>query len=205
MFVAPVLRLVNLATGTTVPWVNSVTSAFSDFGTSSSTVGYGIGMQFALTDLPSYSEFVNLYNEYQLEKIVMVITPLVDLGGDTAIGGQTPDCWWVHDPNDAGAPASAQVLQQYDNCRHDTMNKKISYAFVPRVAQSLYVPASFSGSVSYGYSANAKGLWIDTAAPSNGTPHYGLKMVIRNFVNISGAGQCWRFQPVYYFCCRRTR
>jgi len=202
------MQIYSVDTATQAPWISAISSPQTDIGTSSSTAAYAISCQFQLTDLPSYQEFVNLFNEYRIDKIVFEITPLQDMGGDSAIGGQTADLYWVYDPNDAGLALSRTTLCQYDNCRHDSLgnsNKKISYAFVPRAAQSLYVAPSLTGSVSYGYNSSPKALWIDTASPSNGTPHYGLKMWLGNFVNINGSGQCWRMQPIYYFTCRRTR
>jgi len=192
----------NVDTGIQAPWINNITSPISDVGTSSSTVSYGIGCAFALTDIPQSAEFTSLFNEYQLDKIVMEITPLSNWGALSGIGGQLPDVYWVNDPNDATAPGSSGQLQQYDNCRHDNMDHKLSYAIIPRAAQQLYATTLFT---SYGYQSSNKSIWIDCSSPSAGTPHYGLKLFIRNFININGSGQCWRFQPVYYFTCRRTR
>lgn len=197
------LNATNLDTGNPPAWLNQNPAVGSDVAAGVAVNTVAMGFSFKLSDVPSYQEFTNLYNEYRFDKVLVKITPTYH-GEINGTASAMPTIYSAWDPNDASNPTSTAYLQQYDNCRvHDVkVEQDIWIKGVPRVAQQLYV--SMTGT-SYGYPSDNKLLWIDTATPSSSTPHYALKLFIRNMVLIAGSGTGFRIQPIYYFTCRRTR
>lgn len=185
------------------PWATNVTALSNDFGANNQTSMFGLGCQFALTDIIGSSEFTTLFNEYRLDKIVLRISTTT-WGAINGTASQMPSAYVFVDHNDAVAPASSQVAQQRDNCQliDFTVHKAHYVTFTPKCAQQIYTSGL---AVSYGYQANNKSLWLDTTSPSDNTPHYGVKMFFRNFDTVNFSGTGLRIQPTYYMTFRNTR
>lgn len=183
-------------------WVNSIGTPSLDPAAFSNCYQVGVGCAFRLTDVPQATEFVNLFNEYRIDKIEFRFSPT--FVGTEDVVGQHPSMYYTWDPNDAAAPNLSSTLQQFDTCKlvDFSVGQVKTIVGVPRAAQLIY---SSEGGSSYGYQANKKAMWIDTSSPSNATPHYGLKLFFRNFASFLNSGVAIRMQPIYHFSFRRTR
>lgn len=195
------VAITNFDTGAQAPWVNGFSASSPDTFANSNCIQFGVGCVFKLTDLANSAEFTSLFNEYRIDKIVFKITAL---GQDAGDQGQVPSAYVSWDPNDGTAPPSSESMQQRSSTRLVDFIAGQSQVVmgIPKAAQQLYTNG---GIVSYGFQSNNKNLWIDCSSPSNGTPHYGLKLYFRNFFGVFGGGTALRMQPTYYMSFRRTR
>lgn len=155
---------------------------------------------FALSDLPNYSEFTNLYDQFQIVAVKFEIIPkfnAVDLNPmSTWSQGVLPNIHSVLDYNDSTAPTSLTEMMQYKNYRRSRGNQIHKRYFKPATLSQNYESA-----VSTSYTSKWKD-WISTDDPT--TPYYCIKV-------------CWdacgvvEYQPTYdiyakyYFQCKSTK
>jgi hypothetical protein len=199
--------VVNNNTGT-LGWFNP-SAAVGDVGNGPiQTAQWGGSIQInGLSDLFNPTNFQNLFNEYQITRCEIAISlQNGNSAGAGAGGGQAapiPYLYWCEDPNDAGVPAGAGTVMEFGNVQHRllTNDRPITISFVPKAAQVVY--SSPLGGLAYGYHANNKAIWLDTANPSFACPHYGIKFWFKDF-GASNSGVQIRIQPRLFFSCRRT-
>lgn len=134
----------------------------------STTVPVDTALIFTLDQLPSYTEFTALFDEYYINKvqvkfiarnITSVTSPysLVAAMLHTAI-----------DYDDATAPGSITALQQYSTYRFTIATKSMTRTFRPKVSIAMY-----KTSANNAYGSSDKKLWVDCAYTD--VEHYGLK------------------------------
>lgn len=198
----------NVVTGSNPGWI-AVSAGSSDLPSAGSSplAQFGAACTFSLANCINHAEFVALYNEYQIRKVELRFSL------DSA-QSYTPNTWTTpnnmpsmyiaDDPNDATMPADQTVVQQRGDFQQYELRPERAFtvALYPRAATQLFSSAL---STSYGYNANSGMTWIDCTAPSDSTPHYGLKMWFRNFCGAAGSGLVIRIQPVMHVVMRRTR
>lgn len=137
----------------------------------------GVAKSFALSDLTNYTEFTALFDQYQITGIQyrFVITINPDFVTNTAYRGIYPLIRWVHDHDDASAPATEALVVQYPKMHEFNFapDKNVTRWFYlkPAIASQAY------GSVFSGYSAKWR-QFLDSGYP--GTPHYGIKAYCTN-------------------------
>lgn len=133
--------------------------------TASNTVATYGAYNFKLSDLPDYSEFTNLFDEYMISKIVIQFTPN---GINAAESVNLTDGWFmmVVDKDDDTTPTTYNTLLQYPNCKIRSYIKPHRLVFYPRVSTAI-----FNGGVTTAYGSNRR--YIDCS--SSGVPHYGFK------------------------------
>lgn len=130
----------------------------------------GNGQAFQLSDLPGYSEFGYLFDEYRIDKISVTVFFSKDtatVAGSTWNASELPMIYMAYDPDDSAAPSTAEELLEYSNCKVARMDKPFTFTFEPSVLGAVYQTAIANG---YGPIGKA---WIDIG--SSGTKHYGLK------------------------------
>jgi hypothetical protein len=168
----------------TIPYVGSDTHVSTfvrnfDAGvlvgsTSSDVLG---ALKFVLTQLPSYTEFTTLFDQYRISRLEYTFLPYFTIGTPTAYA---PFIATAVDYDDGTAPASFGAIQQYENSRVISAYRQFAASFQPHIAV-----AAFGGAFT-SYANNRPG-WIDSASPS--VEHYGLKYVIGQ---CSGSAQSFR-------------
>lgn len=178
------IKKINRETGNNliIPAVRSVNLVTT--GTWTYTGTYG-ALSFKLSDLPNYTEFTNLYDEYRIKavKLHFVPTSNSNVAQDTSgtTGGQTsvPALYTWIDTDDNTAPTQLTQGQQFQTFKaHGMLDRMRVRSLVPEVSTALY-----SGSfTSYG---QVKNQWIDNNSPS--VVHYGLKYAIMNGTASYGA------------------
>jgi len=135
--------------------------------TTSVTVPQLVGLQFNLSQLPSVTDFTNLYDQYRIDKIELrllrSVTEATPGSQDSSIIVTTVDY------DDANAPASTNELFQFGNTQTWNITDNVQISFVPRVAVAAY-------SGTFTAFANQAPMWIDSG--SNSVQHYGVKIVI---------------------------
>lgn len=138
--------------------------------TSPAAVPAYYGYEFKLSDLPDYTEFTNLFDEYRILRIKLYFIPSIHTQNNNN-SYLVPWFLTAVDKDDASAPASYSAMLQYPGCKISTMQRKHYVSFSPRVATAVYGgPAT----TSYG----SKSMYLDCGSP--GVPHYGLKIGVGN-------------------------
>lgn len=138
----------------------------------------GVAYTFSLNDTINPSEFVNLFEEYKINRILyrFVLDRDSDHATTATNRGFATRVMWVHDHTDSTAPASFAELQQYQHCREawlDTNRQSTKwFSLKPNTIDLGYTTV-----VANNYGPNYK-RWIDTANQS--APYYGLKVFYSN-------------------------
>jgi len=128
--------------------------------------------QFALSDLPGYTDF-NIYDQYRIKRIDVMFVPTMTVNtsyynaADVEHG--LPVIHTCSDYDDAVVPTLSEVLQHASCVTHGPFNKMITSTITPRVSTALYQGA-FTG---YG---QLQDQWINTG--SSGVQHFGLKYAV---------------------------
>lgn len=160
---------------------------------------YTQGWDFFLSQLPNYTEFTNLYNEYKVSRIkVKFMYSANSQDVSTALlSTALPTIYTAVDPNDSTLPTSVSELLQYKSFRARRADKPFSVYFKPQFATAAY-----SGTFT-SYAAQTG--WIDTSSPS--VKHYGLKWIVDPMFYSTGTNVTGRLQTIitYYIKCRGTK
>lgn len=138
-------------------------------GTLNIASGTGItqAYTFNLAQVPNYSEFVNLYDEYKIIGVKFRMSPWVD--SNIQAGTNMGKLYYAFDPNDDTAWTTVDQALQYNSCKMRNVNSRPwSVYFRPLPRQRLYESGSNDAFGPY------RG-WIATTDYS--TPHYCLKMI----------------------------
>lgn len=121
--------------------------------------------EYALSNIPDYSEFVNLFESYKIDKIVLRWTPINPnvAGANTVIGNLGS----LLDYNDASAISTYNVGMEYSTSRRHRYDKGWTRSFTPHPLQMLWVSGIATGYTSF-YGK------LNTAYAT--MPHYGFKL-----------------------------
>lgn len=151
-------------------------------GTSASFAGYSVN----LSQLPNYTEFTTLFDQYRINKVVVKFVPSFtqDTIGSTEI---TPNLQSVIDYNDVTTPTATSELLQYQSYRRTRGNQTHTRVFTPSTLVDISDTAS---------SPKWK-QWLSTA---NATlPHFGLKVALDATV-VAGSAYYLPYFTVYLSC-----
>ena len=158
-----------------------------------------VGSLFRLNQVPDYTEFTNLFDNYKIHGIKMTFYR-PSLSNSDALNTQVL-LHTVYDYDDASAPSSVNQMVQYDNYKVVSLtnqfmkNGKVTRFFKPRTLTEVY-----RGPASTGYSPTTRGVF-DTQY--NDIPHYGLKWALEA-IDSDGVPVTWpsdmtvRYQLTYY-------
>lgn len=166
----------------------------------------GLGLSFQLSDLPNYTEFTALFDQYKIGgiKYRWVVNRSPDYGGavvsnvyNTAVQGTYPRIMWVHDYDSYTAPANFAELQQYPKMKEVYLTPDRPYTkwffFKPARAN-----VEFESGVNSAYSPTWKG-FVDCA--SDTTPHAGIRTFYDGLNNnMQLRLECW-----YYLVFKNVR
>lgn len=128
---------------------------------------YG-AIQLSLDQLPSYTEFTNLFEEYKIDKIVLKFYPAQMTENDNGTAASTPIFMYAIDKSDATAPASLNEMYQYAGLKIVNVLKPFTFKFYPCWSQYAYT----GGASGYG---TARG-FLSCDYPA--VKHYGVKYVM---------------------------
>lgn len=137
---------------------------------------------FSLNQLPDASNLINLYDEYQIQKVVFTFRPTANVAAAAAAqfnsaamlpANPYSGLGLIHtclDFNDSSAPASAQAVVNYRNSKTTRSDEIHVRELVPRPQGTL-----FRSGISSGYYP-LDNAWIPVAY--NDVPHYALKYAL---------------------------
>jgi len=160
-------------------------------------VAYG-AMSFALDQLPAYTEFAALFDQYRVEKIDLVFSTRLDPSNSSAAAQSWfPRLFTLVDNDDTSVPSGADELRQSARCQLAIVKPDsfVKRSFVPQTLATVY-----NSGVSSGY-ALSNNTWLDMAVPS--IPHYGMKYAIENLSTLNG--QSILVEVSYHLAFRDSR
>nr|WAE42875.1 MAG: capsid protein [Cressdnaviricota sp.] len=155
---------------------------------------------FKLSNLPSYTEFTTLYDQYRICAVKMKI--LYDATvTSTPVGNATammPNCISVYDSNDSSALTGIHDYEQYTSMKIRRLgDRPISLYIKPKTAMPVY-----QGVVLSGY-AQGVAKWIDSNSPD--VEYYGVKIGfagnLEGGVGTNNIGHAF-IECTYYIECR---
>lgn len=142
------------------------------------TGGVGGAFSFTLGDLPGYTDFTNLYDQYRIKyvKVEFMFNAESTNSGTNGVPVNYPYLITSQDLDDDTTPPSEASLLQHMNAKvHGTLSPMVP-KFVrwvkPQMATGAY-SGTFTSYASMGQQ------WIDSNSP--GVKHYGLKYWVDGF------------------------
>jgi len=118
---------------------------------------------FALSNLPNYTEFTALFDEYRILQARVHFIPL-----NVGTGGSFQPIYTVIDYDDSIAPASIDDLNQYSTLMVAQYGREFERVLTPKFAVAAYSGTFTSYSPMTG--------WVDVASPT--VQHYGVKYAL---------------------------
>lgn len=131
---------------------------------------------FRLVDLPNYSEFINLFDQYRIVKIDLQFIPSWE-GSNKSTSALADTCLptlvTVEDHNDSNLLTSRADYQQYRTYRETILSaqRPVTITVKPQPAMAV-----FGGGVFSSYAQPGDAVWLDTASYT--VDHYGLKWAV---------------------------
>jgi len=187
--------------------VNFTAGSYTNVGTSGDsefialTTGPAFaGFSFLVQDIPNYSSFALVFDQYKITKIQVKFMPEYNMSaistGAAVTGATTGSFLGVYDRDDNAIPTSLDYLREYDNCRDVPCYKGLTFTFKPNVALGLQIPAGTLLAA-----GNQKAGWIDCG--TSNIPHYGIKVGVPQ--QSAGAVARWSFNARYWVSFKNIR
>jgi hypothetical protein len=155
-----------------------------------------LGFNFKLTDLAQYTTFQNLFDQYMIDEVQMILRPAGNYSAVIGINTEKiPLLYVVIDYDDSSTPSGVSQLKEYSNCSV-SLFETVCVRFKPHVAMAAY-------SGSFTSFANVKSTWIDVAYPS--VQHYGVKMACEAGLSGQSNLQYWDISIKYKISFRNVR
>lgn len=138
--------------------------------TASSAAAVAAARNFRLVDLPAYTEFTALYDQYQIRSVKISLIPRADSAN--VVNGSAlqsiGNVWSCLDYDDGTSPANIDTLLQYPSLKRTQMTRIHTRSLKPKFVSQVYSSAGVVG-----YAIAPKNQWLDVGSSS--VEHYGVK------------------------------
>lgn len=154
----------------------------------------GYAFQQKLDQLPGYTDFTNLYDQYMIKKIVIKLIPKItqhNLATTTTGNSDLPQVHSVVDYDDATTPTSVNQLVEYQSHKMTRGNQVHTRVIVPKV--ELNADSAVSAPKAY--------QWLDCDSAS--INHRGIKVWF-NAPQSAGVSVYYDMLVKVYFSCRNV-
>jgi hypothetical protein len=145
-----------------------------------------IGIYFTLAQLPGYTNWTSIFDQYCIPLAVLQIRGGENVGTNT--GGPPPRMYSALDHDDANL-ISVATIREYASCKEQRIFESVTRVVYPRIATAAYSGAFTSF-------ANERH-WIDAASPS--VQHYGAKVSIEADTRATVGEYLIRYTVYYAF------
>jgi hypothetical protein len=150
------------------------------------------GVYFTLNAIPGYTEFANLFMEYKIECIEMIITPGITIG--YGMTDQAPKVASAFDyQNDSTTTFAA--LEEYATFKQTKFNRDHVRVFKPVFAAAAYAGTFTSYTIDTGF--------LQTDYPA--VRHYGIKIVITGGHSTQTVLGTFQARYKYHVCFKGLR
>lgn len=159
----------------------------------------GVGMYFQLADLPSFSEYSNLFDEYRVNKLTYRFMPRfssVDASGSSLA---VPDVFTAIDTDGAFQIGSLNAMMQYGNLRFRRGDQRFTVSYSPKAFGAVAIGGgTIGGTASVATLTNQWfSLGPNTTATAASVDFYGLSFFAQLPVGFSAAGASTYSWDVY--------
>lgn len=156
---------------------------------------------FTLSQLPNYTEFTDLFDQYRIVGIRALFMPRLNMQSNSqqvAAFTEIPPIHTAVDTDDASNFASYSEALQHANLKTHNQFRPFSVFFRPKISTAAYSGAFTS------YTANTSP-WIDCSSP--GVQYYGLKICTSNYsaANNQSIDPTWDIVFTYYLQFKNLR
>lgn len=148
---------------------------------------------FQLNQVPNYTEFTSLYDQYCIKGISFVLMPRFN-SGEVALAS-TPPSWSILD-YDGSFPTNNAAMLQYQN-----LKMKSGYGIHKRYLKPAISTEVYESPIGTAY-APKKNVFIDSAYVD--VPHYGATVMIPANVGV-GENVTWDLKITYYLAMKNVR
>lgn len=168
------------------------TSTLTSIGGLTGYYDVGVTQWFQMSDLPSYTDFTNLYDRYRITGVKLQITYL---DNNAAVNGLSvlPVLNYAIDYDDNSVVASESAIQEKQDCKTKVLlaNKPISiFIKNPRVQSAVLNNAG-----TFDAALLSKG-YVNCSYPT--TKHNGIKFWISSIYSNASSQCAIRIVPTYY-------
>lgn len=150
----------------------------------------GYGLAFSLADLPNYTEFTSLFDQYRIVQVVATFN-------QRNITILAPNVVYTAIDYDDNTALTGTAIQQYDTCL------VINSARFRRVLRPRLAVAAYGGTAFTSYANMNAGQWIDANSPS--VQYYGLKITLPPLASGSSPVPLYDITLQYIVQCRSVR
>lgn len=127
------------------------------------------GVYFRLVDVPSATDFTNLFDMYRIDKVQIRFMPRAN-SAEAGTNQGLIKLFTAIDYDDITAPTSLAEILQYQTCKVTSSNRITTLTLKPKFASEVYQSA-----VSTGY--GARNGWLDCS--NTAIQHYGVKWALQ--------------------------
>lgn len=146
-------------------------------------------MSFTLADLPSYTDFTSLFDQYRIAQVTVRFLPTAAPFGPSTSSTSYPSFYTVIDYDDDTNPTSIDNLRQYS-----TLQVAPNQQYVERVLTPRFATAAYSGAFT-SYSLAPVYTFIDSNSP--GVRYYGVKWACSPVTTASGSFVLYNIEATY--------
>lgn len=150
-------------------------------------------LTFRLQDVPQYTEFTSLYDQYCIKLVKIELIPRFN-SGEVGLSS-TPPIWSIIDKDGSFPTTNAQMLQ-YQNLKIKTSFGPHKRVLAPAIATEL-----FETPVGTAY-APKQNVFIDASYVD--VPHYGATIMIPANVGV-GEPVSWDLRTTFYLAMKNVR
>lgn len=154
---------------------------------------------FSLSQVPKFSEFTELYDQYKINLVKWYLIPRgnqSDVGTSTTTG-QLMGVFSALDYDDNTAPTSIQDIMEYQNSKMTRSYQMHKRVLKPRARVNV---VGSGGAGVNGQIMGSKNPWIDCNAPT--TPHFGVKYVLQQ---LPAGTQMYDMKIDFYLAFKNVR
>lgn len=182
-------------------WLNQVAISQLVQGATGAPTAYNIG--FRLQDVPSYTDFTNVYDSYRIRAVKVNLIPIGNISSSNEPGALTGPpgnyavrCFSAFDPNNDGVGITGsnpvQQIQQYQNSKWTPYNRIHKRYIKPKIMVSAAGPTPTNTYVNIA----GKQPW-NQCADLGARVHYGLPIVVDDSGFTAGS-TTYKIECTYY-------
>ena len=141
-----------------------------------------LAYSFKLDNVVNPSDFVNLYDQYRINKVTLMLEPFTNQT-DRVNGPVNRKIRVVHDYNDNNPLTQEDDYLEYSNCKSYQIigGGSAKVVLYPKVNNAV---ENVGGTASAFTSMNSNKVWFTMANPD--VPHFGIKIFVPSYVTSGG-------------------
>lgn len=156
---------------------------------------YLSGWPIRLSDVPNYTDFTNLFDQYRIKYVKTKWYLKVDPGAQAAASAIYPKIYYSRDYNDTTAPANLGELRERGDCKFKVLrpDRPVIIKFKPNLLQSIFT----SGTA---VQEPVWDKWLNTSASD--TPYCTIKWAFDDLTNTNYKVEC---EAYFYIECKNSK